>query len=179
MPPSRRPTYLNADGTEWRVTRTPYNAPGMLVWYGDAQYRVNHVTVPIFAPPSTGSKTTLLIVDGHFDPLRRFGEAAEHDTTTLKNLPSRAQSSNAAFAKRPTRSFRECIEDPVGSYTIYCNRHAPLPGVARFTDAKGWYPGLELRGEDLFFRDVDASVVVPPRTAGATPPGSSTPTGTR
>jgi immune inhibitor A len=156
-------TYLNADGAEWRVTRTPYNAPGMLVWYRDAQYTVNHVTVPLFAPPSTGSKGQLLIVDSHFDPLRRFGEAAEHDPTTLKNLPSRAQSSNAAFAKRSTRAFRECVEDPAGSYTIYCNRHAGLPGVARFTDAKGWYPGLELRGEDLFFRDADASVVVPSR----------------
>ena len=59
-------------------------------------------------------------------PLRRFGEAAVHDPSTLKNLPSRAQSSNAAFAKRPTRQFRECIED-------------------------------------LFFRDADASVVVPSR----------------
>ena len=146
---------------EWRVTRTPYNAPGMLVWYRDAQYTVNHVTTPIFELPSTGSKGTLLIVDSHFDRLRRFGEAAADDPTTLKNLPSRAQSSSAAFAKRPTRSFRECIEDPAGSYTIYCNRHAALPGVARFTDAKGWYPGMELRGDDLFFRDVDASVVVP------------------
>ena len=45
----------------------------------------------------------------------------------------------------------------------YCNRHAALPGVPHFTDAKGWYPGLELRGEDLFFRDADASVVVPSR----------------
>jgi immune inhibitor A len=44
---------------------------------------------------------------------------------------------------------------------VYCNRHAALPGVPHFTDAKGWYPGLELRGEELFFRDVDASVVVP------------------
>ena len=33
--------------------------------------------------------------------------------------------------------------------------------MPHFTDAKGWYPGMELRGEDLFFRDVDASVVVP------------------
>jgi immune inhibitor A len=135
----------------------------MLVWYRDAQYTVNHVTVPIFAPPSTGSKGQLLIVDSHFDPLRRFGEAAEHDPTTLKNLPSRAQSSNAAFAKRPTRQFRECIEDPVGSYTTFCNVHAPLAGVPHFTDAQGWYPGFELRGEDLFFRDIDASVVVPSR----------------
>jgi immune inhibitor A len=109
------------------------------------------VTTPIDLP-STGSKGTLLIVDSHFDPLRRFGEAAAHDPTTLKNLPSRAQSSNAAFAKRPTRPFRECIEDPAGSYTVYCNRHGRLAGVPHFTDARGWYPGLELRGEDLFFR---------------------------
>ena len=33
--------------------------------------------------------------------------------------------------------------------------------MPHFADAKGWYPGLELRGEDLFFRDIDASVVVP------------------
>jgi immune inhibitor A len=157
-------TYLNGEfSNEWRVTRTPYNAPGMLVWYRDAQYTVNHVTTPIFEPPSTGSKGQLLIVDSHFDPLRRSGEAAEHDPTTLKNLPSRAQSSNAAFAKRATRPFRECIEDPAGSYVTYCNRHGTLPGVAHFTDANGWYPGMELRGEDLFFRDVDASVVVPSR----------------
>ena len=102
-------------------------------------------------------------MDSHFDPLRRSGEAATHDPTTLKNLPSRAQSSNAAFAKRRTRQFEECIEEPAGSYAVYCNTHAPLAGVAHFTGAKGWYPGLELRGEDVFFRDVDASVVVPSR----------------
>jgi immune inhibitor A len=154
-------TYVTGADGEWRVTRTPYNAPGMLVWYRDSQYTVNHVTTPIFEPPSTGSKGQLLIVDSHFDPLRRSGEAATHDPTTLKNLQSRAQSSNAAFAKRGTRPFRECIEDPAGSYTTYCNNHAALSGVPHFTDAKGWYPGMELRGEDLFFRDVDASVVVP------------------
>ena len=133
----------------------------MLVWYRDGQYTVNHVTTPIFAPPSTGSKGQLLIVDSHFDPLRRSGEAAAHDPTTLKNLPSRAQSSNAAFAKRATRPFTECIEDPAGSDTTYCNSHPAQAGVPHFTDAQGWYPDLELRGEDLFFRDVDASVVVP------------------
>ena len=42
----------------------------------------------------------------------------------------------------------------------------PQPAVDTFTDKKGWYPGLEFRpgtgpGTGLFFRDVDASVVVP------------------
>ena len=102
----------------------------MLVWYRDAQYTVIHVTTPLFEPPSTGSKGQLLIVDSHFDPQRRSGEAAEHDPTTLKNLDARVQSSNAAFAKRATRPFRECLEDPAGSYVTYCNNHPALPGVA-------------------------------------------------
>ena len=33
--------------------------------------------------------------------------------------------------------------------------------VKKFTDTKGWYPGIEIRGSSLFYRDVDASVVVP------------------
>jgi immune inhibitor A len=42
-----------------------------------------------------------------------------------------------------------------------CNTFAPQAPVSTFTDAKTWYPGLELRGSSLFFRDIDASVVVP------------------
>jgi hypothetical protein len=83
----------------------------------------------------------------------------EHARKTI-NLVDRHHQVVAAH-KRPTRGFEECIEDPAGSYTVYCNTHAPLAGVPHFTDAKGWYPGLELRGEDLFFRDIDASVLVP------------------
>jgi immune inhibitor A len=120
-------TYFN-QGREWRVTRIPYNAPGMLVWYRDAQYTVNHVATPIFDPPSTGSKGQLLIVDSHFDPLRRSGEAAEHDPTTLKNLDARIQSTNAAFAKRATRPFRECIEDPA---RLVCHLLQQPPGPGR------------------------------------------------
>jgi immune inhibitor A len=33
--------------------------------------------------------------------------------------------------------------------------------VSKFTDALGWTPGLEDRAEGLFFRDFDASTVVP------------------
>jgi len=39
--------------------------------------------------------------------------------------------------------------------------------VDTFTDKKGWYPGLEVRNiagvNRVFFRDIDASVVVPSR----------------
>ena len=145
----------------WSVEHIPYNAPGLLVTYRNMQYTVNHVTTPLFDLPSTGSKGMLLVVDSHFDPLRRTGEAAERDPTTLKNIQSRPQASNAAFSPRRTHAFKECLEDPVGSFELFCTDFRRQPGVRRFTDAKGWYPGFELRGEDLFFRDVDASVVIP------------------
>lgn len=35
--------------------------------------------------------------------------------------------------------------------------------MSTFTDAKVWYPGFEVRGEDLWYRDADASTVVPSR----------------
>jgi immune inhibitor A len=158
-------SYFN-DGA-WKVERVPYNAPGLLVWYRNMQYTVNHVTAPLFDLPSTGAKGTLLLVDSHFEPLRRAGEAADRDPTTLNNIPSRPQASNAAFSPRRTYRFSECLEDPVGSFELFCTSFPRQPGVRRFTDARGWYPGLELRGpdlvNDLFFRDVDASVVVPSR----------------
>ena len=148
---------------EWRVERVPYNAPGLLVWYRDGQFTVNHVSSFLSQPPSHGAKGSLLIVDSHFDPLRRSGEAAERDPTTLKNIPSRPQAANAAFGLKPTPAFQECIEDPPGSYQAFCTQFGGQAPVRSFTDAKGWYPGLELRGEDLFYRDFDASVVVPSR----------------
>ncbi len=55
--------------------------------------------------------------------------------------------------------FDECQALP--DFTEACNTFAPQPAVSMFTDAKTWYPGLELRGSSLFNRDVDASVVVP------------------
>ena len=35
--------------------------------------------------------------------------------------------------------------------------------MSAFTDALGWYPGIEFDGAGLFFRDVDASTVIPSR----------------
>ena len=148
----------------WKVEKIAYNAPGALVWYRDTAYgNVNHVTAPITALPSYGAKGGLLIVDSHFDPLRRSGKAATapYDTSTLKNLPSRPQSSNAAFGLVPTKAFKECVTDPANLSDEQCTSFAPQAPVSTFTDAKTWYPGLELRGSSLFFRDADASVVVP------------------
>ncbi|MGX1613057.1 immune inhibitor A domain-containing protein [Micromonospora chalcea] len=148
----------------WKVDRIAYNAPGMLVWYRDTQLGdVNHVTAQMTALPSYGAKGGLLIVDSHNDPLRRKGTAAEKDPSVLKNLPSRPQSSNAAFGLKPTYPFKECLEAADEPYSEYCTKFGPQAPVKGFTDARGWYPGIEIRDGAAYARDNDASVVIPSR----------------
>jgi immune inhibitor A len=158
-------TYLH---DAWKVEKIKYNAPGVLVWYRDTTYgNNNHVTANLDALPSHGAKGGLLLVDSHFDPFRRQGVAADKDPSTLNNLPSRPQSSNAAFGTQPTYPFRECFEflgsptAPPEPFSEYCTDFGSQPPVKKFADTMGWYPGLELRGSSLFYRDVDASTVIP------------------
>ncbi|MFG2166138.1 immune inhibitor A domain-containing protein [Micromonospora chersina] len=148
----------------WKVDKLSYNAPGMLVWYRDTVLGdVNHVTAQMTALPSYGAKGGLLIVDSHNDPLRRQGEAAVKDPSTLDNLPSRPQSSNAAFSLGSTYPFKECLEAADEPYSEYCTNFAAQAPVPAFTDAQGWYPGIEIRNGSAFARDNDASVVIPSR----------------
>ncbi|SBT50885.1 immune inhibitor A domain-containing protein [Micromonospora auratinigra] len=148
----------------WKVDRVAYNAPGMLVWYRDTVLGdVNHVTAQMTSLPSYGAKGGLLIVDSHNDPLRRAGEAAVKDPSVLDNLPSRPQSSNAAFSLNPTYPFKECLEAADEPYSEYCTSFGAQAPVAGFTDAKGWYPGIEIRNGAAYARDNDASVVIPSR----------------
>jgi immune inhibitor A len=155
-------TTWNRDGA-WRVEKIKYNAPGLLLWYRDAAWPSNNITGSLFSPPSIGPKGQLLIVDSHFEPLRRSGAAAEKDPSTLKNLPSRPQSSNAAFTFGKTYPFKECLEGPGEPFSAYCTQFGALPAVKEFADAKTWYPGLEVRDGSLFYRHRDASVVIPSR----------------
>lgn len=153
-------TYSTEDA--WKVERIAYNAPGALVWYRDTSYgNANHVLNNLTNLPSGGAKGGLLIVDSHFDPLRRTGQAAVVDTSELDNMPSRPQSSNAAFGLRRTHPFTECITG-ADVADEYCTDVPAQPGVKAFTDDKGWVPGLEYRPDTgYWWRDPDASVVVP------------------
>jgi immune inhibitor A len=146
----------------WKVDKLSYNAPGMLVWYRDTTWgNVNHATAQLTALPSYGAKGGLLIVDSHNNPLRRQGVAADKDPSTLDNLPSRPQSSNAAFSLNSTYPFKECLE--AAGDSEYCTNFGAQAPVSAFTDAQGWYPGIEIRGSSAFARDADASVVIPSR----------------
>ena len=59
--------WTGADGAR-TVDFTPYNAPGMLLWYRDSTYSNNDVADHLSEPPSIGSKGTVLLVDAHSEP---------------------------------------------------------------------------------------------------------------
>ena len=144
---------------EWLVERIPYNAPGALVWYRNTSYTNNGINNFTFNPPSLGAKGMLLLVDSHFEPLRREPGTGG---CALCNLPARPQSSNLAFNTWGTYPFQEGFQEADGTIVI-TEIDAQLP-VDTFTDDQGWVPGLEARpdlGGCCYFRDQDASVVVP------------------
>ncbi|WP_157009310.1 immune inhibitor A domain-containing protein [Agromyces laixinhei] len=155
-----------SDGA-WKVEKLAYNAPGALVWYRDTTYgNTNHVRSNLTAMPSGGAKGGLLLVDSHFDPLRRTGRAADADPSIQKNLPSRAQSSDVAFGLERTHRFTECFTG-ADLTDEHCTRVRARKGVSTFTDNQGWAPGLEYiatgdpETEGLYWRNPDGSAVVP------------------
>ena len=166
---------VNTDeGEEWNVTRTPYNAPGLLIWHRDQSNSMNDLANNLFDPPSVGSKGTVLLVDAHYNPARLRGAAAEANPSLTDNLAARQQASDVAFGPVGRYPFRYCVPDPDGdAYAVVCNRFGTRNPVTKFTDAKTWYPGFEYRPDlddpadpddsPLFYRDLDASTVVPSR----------------
>ncbi|WP_031164253.1 immune inhibitor A domain-containing protein [Streptosporangium roseum] len=153
-------TNYSRDGA-WKVEKFKYNAPGLLVWYRDSTFVNNSLINNLELPPSIGSKGTLMIVDSHYEPLRRTGVAAEKDGELRDNLQGRVQTGNAAFSFGKTYPFTECVEAAGEPFSEYCTQIGAQRGVSEFTDAKTWYPGMELRNGALGYRDFDASVVVP------------------
>ncbi len=151
-----------------RVSRTPYNAPGLLIWHRDQSHSMNDLANNLFDPPSIGSKGTVLLVDAHYEPARFRGAAAAANPSLLDNLGSRQQAMTWPSARSAaTRSPPAYRTIPTGMRTrVICNHFGTRNAVKRFTDAKTWYPGIEYRPDldpedPLFYRDVDASTVVP------------------
>nr|WP_294692423.1 M6 family metalloprotease domain-containing protein [uncultured Friedmanniella sp.] len=156
-------------GEEWRVSRNPYNAPGLLVWHRDASYPSNDLGSHLFDGPSIGAKGSLLLVDAHHQPARLPEKAREAVDGELGNLDPRVQAGDAAFGRVGRYPFRYCVsaggDDP---YATICSRYGKRKPVTRFTDARTWYPGVEYRPDldpenPFYLRDDDASTVVPSR----------------
>ena len=149
------------------VSFTRYNAPGMLIWYRDSRYTQNDVADHLTDPPSIGSKGTVLIVDSHFDPTHFRGAAAQANPSLLDAMPGRQQAADSAFGPIGRFEYRACVpRDPAKPYLLACSTSGRARPVLEFNDAQSWYPGFEYRPDlnpdaPLFFRDADASVVVP------------------
>jgi immune inhibitor A len=153
------------EGDAWRVEKVKYNAPGLLVWYRDTSYgNDNHVSSNLFDSPSLGAKGGLLLVDSHFDPMRHTGAAAdayEDEFDGLDNFPTRMNASDMAFTLWGTNPAEDCFAVDNDPAQIHCTTVGSRSAVPMFTDALGWYPGVEFDGTDLYFRDLDASTVIP------------------
>lgn len=163
-------TYAPSDpatGGAWLVSKVRYNAPGLLVWYRDTSYgNDNHVTSSTWDLPSLGSKGGLLLVDAHFDPMRHTGDAAAaeaEDGEGLDNFPTRIAASDAAFTLWGTDEAEDCFIRDGDPTDVLCTAYGNRGSVSAFSDALGWYPGIELRDDGLWFRDIDASAVIPSR----------------
>jgi immune inhibitor A len=160
--------FFGDDGAR-NVIFTPYNVPGMVLWYRDSAYSLNDEGNHLQEPPSIGAKGTVLVVDAHPDPEHYRGAAAEANPSLLDALPARQQTMDAAFGPVGRFPFQACFgtsDDPAKYYEVACNWFGPERAVKTFTDAIGWYPGFEYRPDldpedPLFFRDLDASVVIP------------------
>ena len=154
------------EGEEWNVIRTPYNAPGLLIWHRDQSHSMNDLANNLFDPPSIGSKGTVLLVDSHYNPARLRGAAAAANPSLTDNLGARQQASDVAFGPVGRYPFRYCVPASARPYAVACNKFGTRNPKLSFSDAKTWYPGFEYRPDldaenPLFYRDLDASTVVP------------------
>ena len=108
-----------------------------------------------------------MLVDAHYEPARLSGTAAQANPSLTDNLGSRQQASDVAFGPVGRYAFKYCVPDGSDDpYKVLCNSFGKRAPVTSFTDAKTWYPGIEYRPDldpeaPLFYRDIDASVVVP------------------
>ena len=118
--------YNNEATTEWQVDRTPYTAPGMLLWIRNAAYDFDYTLgdASLYEPPSYGPKHALLVVDSHFWPLEWDGMGTSEAHLRLN---SRAQPSNATFTLQPTTSFTVRRADAVIGDVLETKTFASLP----------------------------------------------------
>ena len=149
----------------WKVDRISYNAPGMLVWYRDTALR---------------RRQPRHRADDRAAQLRRQGRPADR-RLALRPVPAAGRGGGegpvdagqpaqpAAVVERGVRAdtrrtrSRSAWRRRTSRTASTARTSARSRRCRRFTDAKGWYPGIEIRNGAAYARDNDASVVVPSR----------------
>ena len=125
-------------GTNWRFG--PVQS-GLLVWHHNTGYSDNEIADYLADPPAYGPKGRLLVVDAHPDPYRDPYWLAQGYACERANLHSRCLMRDAPFSLSNSAAFS--LAPPyVKSATNFPGRLA----VPLFSDALGYYPGLEKAG---------------------------------
>jgi immune inhibitor A len=124
-----------ADQDEWQVDRVPYNIPGALISYFNGRYRGSgYLGSNLWAAPSIGPKSSLLVVDINYEPMR-LG-----DTGIV--LDARKGSYDAALTLQRTQPFTINQIDTGSTVLTGPWNFASKPPVKLFDDSKGYYAGL-------------------------------------
>jgi len=138
---------------------------GLLVWYNDNFYNDNEILNYLQDWPSLGPKGRMLVVDSHPEPYRNPYLVAAGYLNSIANI-TRASMRDAPFSLNQTVPFTNGLP-----YVTTTTAFASRPAVSAFSDATGYYPGLEYarRGPlpcttfEVYAQQWDASVVVPAR----------------
>jgi immune inhibitor A len=119
--------------------------PGLVVWYQNDRYGDNSIANYLTDSPSFGPKGKLLVVDAHPEPYLDPYWAAQGVTNELGMVFSRGSMRDAAFSRWPAASFH--LRPP------YAFQEADFPGrpaVPQFSDALGYYPGIQPIASNLW-----------------------------
>ena len=145
--------------SRWRFG--PANS-GLLVWHHNSLYSDNEIANYLANPPSFGPKGRMLVVDAHPEPYRDPYWLAQGVACERANVFDRCLMRDASFSLSNTVAFS--LKPPfVHSETNFAGRSA----VPLFSDALGYYPGLEravFPGGDTnrwMTAQWDAGVVIP------------------
>ena len=130
---------------------------GLLVWYQDDRYSDNSIADYLADPPSFGPKGKLLVVDAHPEPYLDPYWLAHGVSNELAAVFSRGSMRDAAFSRWPTVGFR--LQPP---FAFQEADFTGRPAVPQFSDALGYYPGIQQLATNLWRTwQWDVSTVLP------------------
>lgn len=131
--------------------------PGLLVWYQNDRYGDNSIADHLTEPPSFGPKGKLLVVDAHPEPDLDAYWLARGFANERGIVFSRGAMRDATFSRWPTMDYH--LKPP---FAFQEADFAGRPAAPQFSDARGYYPGLQQLGAHLWQTwQWDASVVLP------------------
>lgn len=153
--------------TQWRYG--PANT-GMLVWYNNDAYADNEIYDHLFHAPSFGPKGKMLVVDSHPEPYLDPYDVSRGFPGGVAAVNSRSLMRDAPFSLRDTVGFTLRQNFGVEETTTFAGR----PGVSKFSDSKGYYPGFDYllggpkeSAKKWIAAQWDSSVVMPSKSAYA------------